>query len=383
MKPKRYRIVYILTDGQYGGAQRSVQWLAAVLDRRKFDYHFIFLYSGGPIQDAIASMGYPVNTLNWQNGYTLFGRLKLIRLLRRIEPDIIHAHDATPLSRLFTRLTVKCPIISTQHGEFAYKRAGRLRLFFSWLDDRVTDIVIANSDFSARSHGRLYHRPPSKIRTIYLGLDLEKFALKDRFPSHYQRTKENHDLRKNDLKIIFVGRLELVKGVLQLPLLAQALQKRKLERFKILIVGDGKAHAALVQSAEQLGVSQYFDYRGWQADVFPALCEADIFVFPSLWDEPFGLAALEALAAGLPVVAYDVGGVREALEGGPGAYLVPRGDIATMADTVLRAISSSDRHDQEAREEYIHSRFDIRRTACQIELMYSEILKLDEISNNR
>ncbi len=382
MQPRRYRIVQIVANGEYGGAQRSVQWLAGAVDRIHFDYHFVFLYSGGPIQEAISSMGYPVYILNWQNGYTLFGRLRLIRLMRRIDPDIVHVHDATPLSRLFMRLAVHCPIISTQHGEFAYKRGGSLRHLFSWLDDRVTHTVIANSDFSARSHSCLYHRPLSKIRTIYLGLDLEKFNLKERHHSLSQKIKGNEDQQDSDLRIIFVGRLEQVKGVLQLPLIAQALQNRKLENFKIIIVGDGTAKVALIKLAEQLGVSQYFDYRGWQADVFSGLCEADIFVMPSLWDEPFGLVALEALAAGLPVVAYDVGGVREALQEAPGAYLVPRGDIEAMVDVVLN-ISESDCQEPQARIDYVRSRFDIRKTASQIELIYRDILNLDKLSSDQ
>jgi glycosyltransferase involved in cell wall biosynthesis len=364
---RQVRIVHVLTDGELGGAQRSTQWLVGAVDRARFDLFFIFLYSGGPTCDAIAAMGYPVEVLHWKNGYSLGGRIQLVRLLRRIEPDIIHDHDATPFSRVWMRAAVRCPIVSTQHGSFLNRDAGWLRLFFIRLDDRITDLVIANSAFTSRAHSRLYRRPMLAIRTIHLGLDLEGFASSEQVALPPEAGMEGA------VRIAFVGRLEIHKGVLQLPTLARALCRRGFVDFEVLVVGDGPARESCSHTAHELGVDQHFTYLGWRTDVSHVLRQADVLVLPSL-KESFGLVPLEALAAGLPVVAYDVGGVREALASAPGAHLVPVGEVESMADAVIAAVHERGECSPDAGLEYVRARFDVRRTAREIEEVYMGLM---------
>ena len=376
MESSGRKIVQILTDGRLGGAQRSVEWLAASVDRSRFDYRFVFLYSAGPVHDAILSMGYPVEVLWWKHGYELAGRWRLVRLLRRLDPDLIHDHSATPLTRIFMRMATRCPIVSTEHGDFAYGRSGALRRVCGRLDDRITEWVIANSAFSASAHSRLYKRPLARMRTVYLGLDLERYSLDgvDNGTPPISNTRE--DLFSSGgrvLRIAFVGRLELVKGILELPRLALSLCNRGVSNFEIIVAGEGSGHQPLLETAKQMGVQRHINCVGWQTDVRNVLRRSDVFVFPSLWDEPFGLAPLEALAAGLPVVAYDVGGVSEALSGAPGACLVPRGDIESMAEAVVTAVAGTGRRGANLGLEYVRRRFDMRRMSHELEDLYAEV----------
>ncbi len=366
---ERARIVHILTQGQLGGAERSVQWLASALDRSRFDYHFVFLFGGGPVCDTIAAMGYPVYLLRWRTGNALMSRLRLARLLRQIRPALIHDQDATHFVHTWLRMGAGCPLISTQHGSFADRRPERWLYWLEQLDDWMTDLVIANSDFSASVHSRLYRRSRSTIRTVYLGIDLAQFA------SPRPACRPSASDKPVRLRVVFAGRLEVIKGVLQLPLLAQALRRRGLEKFEILIAGEGRARQACIDLAQQLGVEQHIVWLGWQTDMCSVFAGADVVVFPTMCAEAFGLVPLEALAAGAPVVAYRAGGVAEALADAPGAYLVPQGDFEAMAGVIMEMTGGRLAHDPVASRDYVRAHFDVRRTAHEIEALYTEWLR--------
>jgi len=364
---ERVKIVHILTHGQLGGAERSVQWLAGALDRARFDYHFVFLFGGGPVCAAITAMGYPVHLLRWRTGNAWMSRLRLARLLRQIRPALIHDQDATRFVHPWLRLGAFCPLISTQHGSFADRQPEKWLNWLEQLDDWSTDLVVANSNFSAGIHRQLYRRSKLAIRTVYLGIDLTQFV--------EQPTASPALNNPAKFRVVFVGRFEVIKGALQLPLLAQALRQRGLDQFDILIAGDGRARTACIELAQQLEVEQHLVWLGWQTDVSSVFAGADIVVFPTMCPEAFGLVPLEALAAGTPVVAYEAGGVPEALTDAPGAYLVPQGDVEAMADVIIKLAGGYLKPDPAASRDYVRTRFDVRRTAAELEAIYTELLK--------
>ncbi len=100
--------------------------------------------------------------------------------------------------------------------------------------------------------------------------------------------------------------------------------------YHTLIVGDGKDMEFLKKLASQLGLADKIEFTGWQDDISKFWDKADIAVFPSRWQEPFGLTGIEAFANKLPVVAFDVGGVREWLSHGKNGLVVPPRDIVTL-----------------------------------------------------
>ena len=126
--------------------------------------------------------------------------------------------------------------------------------------------------------------------------------------------------------IMFAGQLIRGKGV-DLMLKALTLLNRD---YHALIVGDGKDMEYLKKLASQLGIAKKVEFTGWQDDVSKLWDKADIAVFPSRWQEPFGLVGIEAFAHKVPVIAFDVGGVSEWLYHGKNGLLVPPRDIVTM-----------------------------------------------------
>ncbi len=126
--------------------------------------------------------------------------------------------------------------------------------------------------------------------------------------------------------IMFAGQLIRGKGV-DLMLCALA---RLSKEYHALIVGDGKDMDFLQNSAVKLGIADKLEFTGWQSDVSRFWQKADIAVFPSRWQEPFGLTGIEAFAHKVPVIAFDVGGVSEWLHNDENGTSVPSKDVTAL-----------------------------------------------------
>jgi glycosyltransferase involved in cell wall biosynthesis len=133
--------------------------------------------------------------------------------------------------------------------------------------------------------------------------------------------------------VLFVNRLVASKGV---HVLLRALAR--LDDVSVAIAGDGPERARLEALAAKLGVDARF--LGWvDAGRRASLLRGcRVFAFPSLWQEPFGIAGVEALAAGIPVVASAVGGVPSWLDDGRGGLLVPAGDATALGSALRRVL---------------------------------------------
>ena len=143
-------------------------------------------------------------------------------------------------------------------------------------------------------------------------------------PSYNIDNKFNSKL----LNIIYVGQLIRGKGV---DLMLEALGRLAIP-WHARIVGDGPDRAMLENLASRLGIRDHLEFTGWLENPEVLLSQSDVAVFPSRWQEPFGLSGAEAQANGVPVVAFDVGGVREWLVDGITGYVVPPLDTTAMAD---------------------------------------------------
>ena len=126
--------------------------------------------------------------------------------------------------------------------------------------------------------------------------------------------------------IIFAGQLIRGKGV---DLMLRALARLKSE-YRALIVGDGKDMDFLKKLASELGIADKVEFPGRHDDISEYWEKADIAVFPSRWQEPFGLVGIEAFAHKIPVVGFDVGGVGEWLHNGKNGLAVPVKDVTAM-----------------------------------------------------
>jgi glycosyltransferase involved in cell wall biosynthesis len=171
-----------------------------------------------------------------------------------------------------------------------------------------------------------------------------------------------------------VGRLEPVKRLDRLISAAAKLRPR-FPSLRVLIAGDGASRPDLERLARDLSLGDAVEFAGWRDDVANFHRELGVFCVPSE-HEGFGLAALEAMASGLPVVASRVGGLPELVEDGRTGFLVPAGDVDALADRIGRLLDDGELRARmgAAATRAVEERFTTDRMVRGIEAVYRAVL---------
>ena len=339
----RLRILLVCDSLGIGGAERHVVCLAAALKRRGHDVT-VACSREGPLSSDLDASGIGVRILSDR----LIKRrvsISYTRLLTELVGgsgfDIVHAHmHASAAAAAVACARNSVPLVITEHSEA------------SWRDDRAW-----------RTSRSAYRRAAQVIavsRSIAHRLTaVDRVAAKrtTAIPNAIPRfDHQSHEadplgrrLAPGDLIIGTVARLVPEKGVSWL-VRAAPLILREQPRTRFVIVGDGPLRAELIALAERLGVSARLRFLGARVDGPQLIAELDVLAVPSLSNEGTPLVMLEALSAGIPVVASAVGGIPEQVRGFDRTALVPPGDLdaltralVDMSRTVRRRTASSGR----------------------------------------
>jgi glycosyltransferase involved in cell wall biosynthesis len=273
-----------------------------------------------------------------------------------IEADVYEAHNASGYAFLkwLKKRKIKAPFVQTVHGVLAdeyvqtlasgplslrERLANLLMWRLSMLEGesaRNANLVVTVSNYSAGKAVEFYDVDKTRIRVVPNGVDSERF-----------KPAEDGDALKRRLGfgnkpiVLFVGRLIPRKG---LQFLVEAAKRIVQERgdTMFVIVGDGPLRSDLTSHLVGLGISRNFQFLGdVKENMLPSLYNcADVFAFPSI-QEGQGIALLEAQASAKPVVAFNVGGVKEAVRGGETGLLVERANSHVLAEAILKLLSDS------------------------------------------
>ena len=205
----------------------------------------------------------------------------------------------------------------------------------------------ACSDYVRRECISAYGLSPEKVVTVPNGIRLEKFS---RAQSTYAKPNGN-----GLLTIGMVGSLEAHKDQETLLEAVRLLTEKDVD-VRLRLIGDGTRRSALRERAERLGIAERVEWVGAARDIPAELGQLDVFAYAVREEEGLGLALIEALASGLPVVASDTGACREVLEDGRLGQLVARRNATDWAASLMAARSTK------AEAAPSLSRYDIRRT---------------------
>jgi glycosyltransferase involved in cell wall biosynthesis len=216
---------------------------------------------------------------------------------------------------------------------------------------------------------RLRIVPREKLRVIYNGIDVEKFKKSD------ARAAREHLGITGRPTLVSVGSLTKQKGY---PYLLEAAAKLKepYPHFIWLVLGEGSERKVLEEKATALGLRDDVRFLGMKDNVIDYLRAADIFVLASLW-EGLPNVVLEAMACELPVVATEVGGVRELIEDGVNGFLVPPKDAGALAQKIRYVIELPEAERQRvgsAARKRIVERFSVGTMVREYERLYNELL---------
>jgi glycosyltransferase involved in cell wall biosynthesis len=277
---------------------------------------------------------------------------QLSRLVRDFRPHVVHTHTAKAgfLGRAAAlSMRPRPAIVHTYHGHVlkGYFNPPRTDLYLRLerLLGRPSDSLVGVSDATVEELVQLGVAPAEKFRAIRLGLDLDRLAALE--PGAGRQLRAELGIGEQDVLAVFVGRLVPVKR-LEVLLTALAVARRTEPRLRLAIVGDGELRAAFEQQAAGIGVADSVHFLGYRRELGPIFAAADLAVLSSS-NEGTPVSLIEAAAAGLPVVATDVGGVSEAVSPASGLLVAADGTRAfaealtrMAADPELRARCGSE-----------------------------------------
>jgi glycosyltransferase involved in cell wall biosynthesis len=210
-----------------------------------------------------------------------------------------------------------------------------------------------------------------RIRVIHNGIDLSKFS----GSTDRHAWRAGLGIKKDEFVIGVIARLEEQKGH-RFLLEALTLKPECLSKLKVVFVGDGKLRSSLEGESREKGLASHVLFLGTLEPIFPILKALDLFLLPSLW-EGFSVAILEAMAAGVPVIATRVGGAEEVITSGREGLLIPPGDAQGLAEAIEDALLHREKFLEMARlgEEKVRRTFSIETHITALTALYLEILR--------
>lgn len=354
------KILHIDPERAWGGGENQVIGLVSYLSSRGHENRLL-CHAKGPLFREAQKRGVATLPLRMRSEIDLRPVVPLRRMVRREGFDIVHFHTrrAHALSLWLRGVSPKVRFVVTRRMDYPLKRGWYRRYLYNRAVDGVVAISQKIADILiAGGVGK------EKIRVIHSGIDPAPF-------------REGHTSRVNShLPVIgTMAVLEERKGQ-RFLLQAAALLKQRGHRLEYRFAGAGSEREQLREIAVGLGLGEEVSFVGFVSDAPAFLSTIDIFVLPSLY-EGLGVAVLEAMAAGKPVVATRVGGIPELVHDQVTGFLVPPKDPEALAGAISRLVSQEgllQEMGSKARER-IQRCFTVEQMAKKNEDYYYELLE--------
>jgi glycosyltransferase involved in cell wall biosynthesis len=324
-------VCQVLHSLSVGGAEVLAARLARRLrDRTRFV--FVCLDELGTLGEELQSEGFAVHVLGRRPGFDWRCAYRLAALLRREGVDVIHAHQYTPF---FYGLTARvlyrgAALLFTEHGRHFPDYPRRKRMLANRLLVRKQDRVVAVGEAVRQALIANEGFPAGRVEVVYNGVNLAPFVAP---AADRAAVRQEIGLGRDDLMIVQVARLDYLKDhTTAVRMLGQIVRYRSGAR--LVLVGEGPEKERINEEVRRAGLEAHVCRLGLRKDVARLLAAADVFLLTSI-SEGIPLTVIEAMAAGLPVVATRVGGMGEVVEEGVTGLLAPSGDAAALAAHVL------------------------------------------------
>lgn len=362
------KILHINWSGDLGGAETFAYNLSVAQQQGGNDVTLAYMSKKSILGTKAESRGIKVIGFNMCCGYDMAGFMQYARFIEGESFDIIHDHNGPPVVRLSKLFSKYSTFVQHIHGTKWGNEKWENNTVLLWkkLTAGFVNQWIANSSHTKKIASDKESIPLSKISVIHNGIDLSEFQI----PQNRGKIRNELDIPENDFVIGTIARLSPPKGIDKFIETAKVMQKES--GIKFIIVGDGELRTEMEQQVKDSNLCDKVIFTGIRKDIPDILASFDMFLLTSDW-EAFGIAILEAMAAGVPVAAFAVDGVTEVLETGYGV-LIPHGDISKTAEAV-RFIKTNPREQERMSQAGIKRArdFDIKNTANKILTLYSSL----------
>jgi len=368
------RVCQLITELRPAGAERCVYELARRLDRRRFDVCVAAL-RGGEVAERLAAEGIPVHLLNVRGKWDVLKLPRLARLLREHRIDLLHTHlfHADLAGRPAAMLARVPRLVHTVH--VAEARFRPWRFTYARLTSRLCDRIVCVSQSVFTQHSRRSGLPVGRYTVIPNGIDTEAFSRDD---ARRRELRSQWRLGENEVLLAFVGRLDKQKGVDTL-LEAMSMLAERGAAPRLVIAGAGPQRKIIERFVDSPAGSTC-RYLGFVHDVRGLLSAADVLVMPSRW-EGLPLVAVEAMAAGLPVIASRCDGLKDVvIDGRTGLFVAPD-DAAELAGQIERLAADGElrRRQGSAGRGHVVRNFDVGNFVAAHERLYLELIGGDAV----
>lgn len=372
------KIAYVIPTLDLGGAERQLVALARGLDRSRFLPVIFCLTATGPLVADLEEAGVETRCFAlrglkvWRNPVRVAQcLLAFFNDLKKEKPEIVHGllFHAYVLGTYAAKLT-GVPIVIASRRSLGHFKGGKPHyLLAERLANRMTDLIVANSEAVKEDVVRQERVEPAKVRVIYNGIDPYLYDI----PAD-PALRASLGVPEEARIVGVVANLIHYKGH---RFFLQACQevKRKYPAVCFLLIGDGPLRGALEGLARKLGLDKDVLFLGSRQDIPQLLALMDVAVLPSL-EEGFPNAILEAMAARKPVVATRVGGVPEVVIHGETGLLVPPKDPPALAEAIIELLGDPKRAEEmgKAGRDRVKKEFGLDRMIREMEGLYEELI---------
>lgn len=350
----------------------------------------LVLSEGGRLEERILRLGgeimrFPAATKNPARVIT--NGFALARVIGAEGVNLIHARSRAPAwSALLAVRKTKIPFVTTYHG--AYSERGRIKNLYNSVMAR-SDIVIANSDYTAQSIRTRYGAPDNRIRIVYRGVDLTRFDPAKVSAERIAGLRSKWQIPEDTRVILHMARVTPLKGQSVVIEAARRLKvKGRLEKAVVVFAGDAQGRTGYVEALQaqiaEGGLAQNIKLVGHVDDVPAAFAMAYVGLLVSTEPEGFGRSSVEAQAMGCPVILTRIGALPETLIAEPLApaapstgWLLPPGDASALADAIdaALALTEAERSAIGVRaRNFVTSRFTTRELQRRTLAVYDELM---------
>lgn len=309
------RILLVVPRLNIGGAESYVVTAATGLKKR--GYHVVVASWGGALVKVLKQQEIPHRLVPIRLSAKLTS-LMLEYIIRRDSIDIVHANSAAAgLGALTACRKLDIPMVYTAHGVIGNNTAEMK------LDS--ADAIICVSHFLKQL---LITKGFSedKLEVIYNGVGLDKFTFD---PSKYQSMREEFGFSDQHFVLGLISRITNLHSKGHDAILQVLSTYPESKDWRVMVIGKGAGLWSLKRQVRKLGIEEQVVFCGYQSDVSQYMQAMDVVILPSKF-ETFGLVLAEAQCMSKPTVAYNVGGMAEAIEDGKTGTLVPYGDINAL-----------------------------------------------------
>jgi glycosyltransferase involved in cell wall biosynthesis len=368
----RPRVLYLIGGLDPGGAERQLLYLAEGV-ARVADVTVVSLSTSAigllPQFQRIPGVTTLMCAKHRKIDLTLIPRL--IRLLRRERPMILHTvlRTANYWGRV-AGIMARIPIVIAGERNVEVER-GRVSNCLDGLLARVTDRIIVNAS-AIRDHLiRVEGVDPRTIDVVSNGVEVPSRS----GSSDTVRLRQQLGIDDDAPLVAFVGRLTRQKNPARFLTMADAVRRHGL-RCHFLLIGNGPLRPALEAQARALDLHGLTRFLGQRDDVGRILESVDLLVQTSDW-EGMPNVVLEASAAGVPVVATDVGGVREIIAEAVTGHVVPASDVSLLVDRVVQLLGDAGRRHEygERARRLVQDRFSLEAMVTRTLEIYNALLQ--------